>query len=113
VEPLDLAALMEKFIAQLHDHGFKVTTAPANSRHDYEACQKPTTHRIPLLTRAIIVTTPTRLHVNRLVLRTGMKNRAHSGRLPHTLRTRFNEVRFRSRASSRRRDLNAHQSAHW
>ncbi len=30
-EVLDLASLLAKFIAQLHDHAFKVTTAWANN----------------------------------------------------------------------------------
>jgi hypothetical protein len=75
-ESLDLASLLTKFITQLRDHGFKVTTARANSKHDYKACQKPTTHCAPLPTRATTMTIPTQLHINRLNLRAGVKNRA-------------------------------------
>jgi len=75
---LDRASPPAKFVAQLRDHGFMVTTARANSRRDHEACRKPTTHRAPLPTRATIMTTPARLHFNRLNLRAGVKSRADS-----------------------------------
>jgi hypothetical protein len=77
-ETLDLTSLPAKFIAQPRDHDLKVTTTRANSRHDHKACQKPTTHRAPWPTRATIMTTPTRLHINRLNLRAGAENRADS-----------------------------------
>jgi hypothetical protein len=93
-ESLDRAALMAKFIAHLHDHGFKATTARANSRHDHEACRKPTTHPTPLPTRATTMTTPTRLHLNRLNRRAGVKNLADSSRLlTHAPTARASSIR--------------------
>ena len=91
-ELFDLASLLAQFIAQLHGHGFKVTTARANSRHDHKACQKPTPHRASLPIRATIMTVPTRLHINRLNLRAGVKNRADSNDAAPTRRTVLDRV---------------------